>query len=314
MKQADEVGDATSKAAKDDFAEAFAVSQNFMGMRIRLQSLYWLVDGLKYRRAVAQIRAFANHYVKLALKSGGHRASESLLPSKYTFLEAISRESQNPTDLCNHILSFLVAGRDSTANLLSWLFVLLARNPTVFSKLRAAIETSFRSGDEKPDFATLKSCRYLQYVLFETLRLYPSIPVNNRVALRDTVLPTGGGPNGKRPLAVRKGQVCLFFAYGLQRRVDVWGPDAAEFKPERWEGRKMDWSYIPFSGGPRVCLGQQYALTEVGYLVVRMLQTFEAVEWCGRPGPPRKAFGVTMSPRDGVVVRFRRASRRMRSE
>jgi cytochrome P450 len=93
----------------------------------------------------------------------------------------------------------------------------------------------------------------------------------------------------------------------LQRRVDVWGHDAAEFRPERWEGRKMDWNYIPFSGGSRVCLGQQYALTEAGYVVVRMLQTFDAVEWCGRPGPPRKAFSVTMTPKDGVVVKFRRA-------
>src|SRR5262249_26602365 len=161
---------------------------------------------------------------------------------------------------------------------------------------------------KKPDFVTLKSCRYLQYVLYETLRLYPVLPVNNRVALRDTVLPTGGGANGERPLAVRKGQVCSFFSYGLQRGVDVWGPYAAEFRPERWEGRKMDWNYTPFSGGPRMCLGQQYALTEAGYVVVRMLQTFDAVEWCGRLGPPRKAFSLTMSPRDGVVVRFRRAS------
>lgn len=303
VEQADAAGDATSQAAKDDFAEAFAISQNFMGMRIRLQSLYWLVDSLKCRRAVTQVRDFANHYVKLALES--HRASK---PPKYTLLEALSHETQNPTDLCNHIIGFLVAGRDTTANLLSWLFLLLARNPQVFAKLRAAIESNFGSGAGKPDFATLKSCRYLQYVMFETLRLYPVVPINNRVALRDTVLPTGGGPSGKSPLAVQKGQVCNFFAYGLHRSVDVWGLDAAEFKPERWEGRKMDWNYVPFSGGPRVCLGQQYALTEAGYVVVRMLQEFEAVEWCGRPGSPRKAFGVTMSPRDGVVMRFRRAS------
>jgi cytochrome P450 len=302
VEQEDGAGDATSQAAKDDFAEAFAISQNFMGMRIRLQSLYWLADSFKYRRAVTHIRAFANHYVKLALES--HRTSK---PVKYTLLEALSRETQNPSDLRNHVLGFLVAGRDTTASLLSWLFLLLAHNPSVFTKLRTAIETSFGPGTEKPDFTTLKSCRYLQYVMFETLRLYPVVAINNRVALRDTVLPTGGGPSGKKPLAVRKGQLCNFLIYGLQRRVDVWGTDAAEFRPERWEGRKMDWNYIPFSGGPRACLGQQYALTEAGYVVVRILQEFEAVEWCGRPGPPRKAFSVTMSPKDGVVVRFRRA-------
>lgn len=306
LEQADGAGDATSQAAKADFAEAFTVSLQFMGVRTRMQGLYWLVNSPKYRGAVTKIRTFANHYVKLSLSS--HRPSKpASKPSQSNLLEALSHSTQNPIELRDHILSLLVAGRDSTASLLSWAFLLLAHHPHVFAKLRDTVLSDFGSRSQILDFGTLKSCRYLQHVLHETLRLYPVAPINNRVAVRDTVLPVGGGVGGDKPLAVRKGQLCNFLTYGLHRRIDIWGDDAAEFRPERWEGRKMDWSYIPFSGGPRVCLGQQYALTEAGYVVVRLLQEFEAVEWCGMEGPTKKKFGVTMSPRDGVVVRLRRA-------
>jgi len=70
-------------------------------------------------------------------------------------------------------------------------------------------------------------------------------------------LPVGGGEDGTEPVAVKKGQVVAFCVYGMHRRKDIWGDDADQFKPERWDGRKMDWSYLPFSGGPRICLGRE---------------------------------------------------------
>jgi len=71
-------------------------------------------------------------------------------------------------------------------------------------------------------------------------------------------LPVGGGEDGTKPVAIRKGQVVAFGVYGMHRRKDIWGEDADEFRPERWERRKMDWAYLPFSGGPRICLGREY--------------------------------------------------------
>lgn len=137
--------------------------------------------------------------------------------------------------------------------------------------------------------------------------MWSTLPLNNRTAVRDTILPVGGGPNRDQPIAVRKGTVVGFTTYVMHRREDLWGEDAAAFKPERWEGRKTDWSFVPFSGGPRICLGQQYALTEAAYLTVRLLQTFDKIEWAGPPGKVRKGLGLTLFPRDGVPIRMRKA-------
>ena len=64
---------------------------------------------------------------------------------------------------------------------------------------------------------------------------------------------------------------------------DFWGSDAEEFKPERWDGRKLDFSYLPFNAGPRICIGQQFALAEIAYVTVRFLQKFDAIEGLGLP-------------------------------
>lgn len=96
----------------------------------------------------------------------------------------------------------------------------------------------------------------------------------------------------------------------MHRRTDLWGPDALDFNPDRWSNNKIPaWQFLPFSGGPRICLGQQFALTEAGYVLVRMLQTFEAVEPLerGEMARLRKGVGLTMWPADGVPVRFRKA-------
>lgn len=98
----------------------------------------------------------------------------------------------------------------------------------------------------------------------------------------------------------------------MHRRTDLWGPDALDFKPERWgdSTRKIPaWQFLPFSGGPRICLGQQFALTEASYVLVRMLQRFEAVEPLERVemSKLKKGVGLTMWPADGVPVRFKRA-------
>lgn len=201
----------------------------------------------------------------------------------------------------------MFAGRDTTAALLSWIFFELSRNPAVFNKLRQSVLDEFGTTPDKIDFTKLKACKYLQWVMSETLRLWPSVPANSREAVRDTVLPAGGGPNGDQPIAIRKGTTVAFSVYVTHRRTDIWGEDAAEFKPERWDGKKLDWSYIPFLGGPRVCLGQQYAMTEAGYLTVRLLQRFDKIEYTGAPGKAKKGFGITLFPGEGVNIRMRAA-------
>ena len=65
--------------------------------------------------------------------------------------------------------------------------------------------------------------------------------------------------------------------------LEFWGPDADHFKPERWEGRKLGFNYLPFNAGPRICIGQQFALAEVAYVIVRVLQKFDAMDGSALP-------------------------------
>lgn len=97
------------------------------------------------------------------------------------------------------------------------------------------------------------------------LRLYPSVPVNTRTALRTTVLPTGGGPDRKSPVLISKGTPVAYSVYTLHRRRDLYGLDAELFRPERWDedmplnhtSVDAKFGYLPFNGGPRLCLGSK---------------------------------------------------------
>ena len=127
---------------------------------------------------------------------------------------------------------------------------------------------------------------------------------NRRLCLRDCVLPSGGGPNGKQPIFVPRGTVVNVNLGAMQRDKDIWGDDANEFRPERWEDMKTGWHYIPFSGGPRVCPGQQLTLAECAYVLASLLQRFETME----NRDPEMAFveqsRLTVESRNGVKVAF----------
>jgi cytochrome P450 len=248
--------------------EAFHIASVEVAKRAKMQSLYWLVDSKKAREAVRYLQKFIDHLVDVTLyqaersdekQSTNEHEQEQEHHEKYTLLKALAKDTQDPVELRDQVLFMLTASRDTTAALLAWMFLMLAKYPSVFQKLRAAITEEFGKEDvaNKYSFNTLKKCYYLRWVMFETLRLYPPAPLNSRVAARDTTLPTGGGPDGKSAIAVRKGETVNLCVYAMQRRVDLWGEDALEFKPERWEERKPGWIFLPFSGGPRTCLGRK---------------------------------------------------------
>lgn len=133
------------------------------------------------------------------------------------------------------------------------------------------------------------------------LRLYPVVPTNIRMANKDTHLPVGGGPDGKSPIFVGKGMDVVYTTYSMHRLQSIYGLDAEEFRPERWEKLKPSWGYIPFNGGPRICVGQQFALTEAGYATVRILQEFKGIE--SRDSKPwMEALTLTMASKNGVKV------------
>ncbi|KAF2176380.1 cytochrome P450 52A12 [Zopfia rhizophila CBS 207.26] len=301
-----------------EFAFAFDKSQAYLAKATRMGDGYWLAHNAEFRRFCQRCHVFIDHYVQLALSKEKIQQTSSTGKQKYVFLDALAEFTRDPIELRSQLLNILLAGRDTTASLLSFLFMLLIEHPNVFTRLRSTILDEFGtySSPKEITFSGLKSCNYLQWCLNETLRLYPVVPLDGRRALVDTTLPTGGGPYGTSPIYVRKGQQVDYSVYVMQRRKDLWGPDADDFKPERWNGRRSGWEYLPFNGGPRICIGQQFALTEAGYVTVRLLQRFEDIvgednSWGpkekGGAGYVRQRVTLTGCPADGVKVRLREA-------
>ena len=141
--------------------------------------------------------------------------------------------------------------------------------------------------------------RILSLTLPPALRLYPSVPGNARFANKNTTIPVGGGPDGKSPVFIPKGGTVVYSTYSMHQRKDLYGEDADEYKPERWESLRVGWGYLPFNGGPRICVGQQFALTEAGYTIVRMVQEFEKIE-NRDPTPWFESVHLTLSSGNGV--------------
>jgi cytochrome P450 len=138
-------------------------------------------------------------------------------------------------------MSVLLAGRDSTACTLAWMFLELAQNQSIVDKLRH--EVLFTIGDTAaPSYEQLKSMKYLQNTINETLRLYPLLAVNGRMTLRDTTLPRGGGENGLGPIGMPAGTMIWYTAYSLQMQAEAYPApgevnfiDPLKFEPDRWK-------------------------------------------------------------------------------
>lgn len=293
---------------KRNFAGAFNYSQSMLFFRISLQMLYFIGDGLKFRRCNKVVHEFTDFYVKKALNASD-KELEKLSRGGYVFLYELIKQTRDPIVLRDQCLNILLAARDTTAGLLSFVFFELARNPQILQKLREEIKTAFGEGIDADlsvlTFESLKRCDYLKWVLNETLRMYPSVPSNFRVAQRNTTLPRGGGPDGQSPIFVAKGTPVIYSAYSLHREEQYYGKDADVFRPERWGeplAKKYGWAFVPFNGGPRICLGQQFALTEASYVTVRLLQLFPHLESFDTIYPPAKLTHLTMSLLGGCNV------------
>ncbi|EAU35705.1 hypothetical protein ATEG_03903 [Aspergillus terreus NIH2624] len=285
-----------------DLARHFDESTKHLGVRSLFQELYFLYNPSSFRNNIKEIHRFADFCIQQGLQRLDQQKSSAA--QRYIFLDELLKVTRDPVEVKSQLLNILIAGRDTTAGLLSWTFWLLAQHPAVYSKLRARVLEDFGPDAGRPDritFAALKACTYLQHVMSEVLRLFPAVPLNARRAARDTTLPLGGGPDGKAPVFVKKGHEVGYSVYVTHRLEEYWGPDAARFNPDRWVDRKHGWDYLPFNGGPRICLGQQFALTEAGYVIVRLLQRFDQVELAEPATAPSHNYGITDAPHDYMI-------------
>jgi cytochrome P450 len=246
-----------------EFADAFDRCQSFSDKNILLLMFFdvlpeFLKQGSQFHKDVKFIHNFVEDIIARSLsKSKG--ASQS--SANYVFLHELISHTNDIVKVRSELLHVLLAGRDTTAGFLSNVWFILSRNPNAWARLRAEVDAL---NGERPSFTTLKDMKYLKALLNETLRLYPIVPGNAREALADTVIPVGGGEDGLSPLFVPKGTLVSWDVYTMHRRKDLFGNDADAFRPERWldeDGRKglrPGWEFLPFNGGPRICLGREF--------------------------------------------------------
>lgn len=299
---------------EQEFAEAFSEAQRIQNIIARAGPLNTFVPRKTFKKSIAVINEFVEPYIDDALRlSPEELATKTKSEEGYTFLHALASFTRDRKVLRDQLVAVLLAGRDTTAGTLSWTFYELSRNPEITRKLREEIIEQVGL-DRAPTYEDLKSMKYLQNTMHETLRLYPSVPFNVRLALKDTTLPHGGGPDGKAPFAVLKDTPIGYSTLIMQRRADLYPPVSptfahpSVFSPERWQNwQPKPWQYIPFNGGPRICVGQQFALTEMGYTIVRLLQTFDRLEHhMGQidAGVPCLKAEIVLQPGQGVRVAF----------
>ncbi|KAL9055315.1 MAG: hypothetical protein Q9162_003622 [Coniocarpon cinnabarinum] len=212
-------------------------------------------------------------------------------------------------DIVNQLLTFLAAGHETTSGATLWATYLLSLHQDVQSRLRQEVKavmaaSGMGKGEMKAE--TLDGMPYLHAVCSETVRMYPLVPVTAREAIRTTSI---GGQ------VVPKGTNVAICGWGVNKAKPLWGEDAEEFKPERWMpgtgdpstgGANSRYSYLSFIHGPRSCIGQGFAMTELKCLIAGMLLRFH---WDFANPAERTAFKepvgmITIKPQHGVHVRL----------
>lgn len=293
------------KSPINEFEEAFDVTQQVLTQRATFRNMYFLVNPKKFRDANEVIFNTVRYYVNKALETPADELAKRT-EEGYTFLYQLVNQTRDPQVLQDEMLSIMLAGRNTTASLLSFLFFELSRNPDMWAKLRAEVHEHFGDGStnlEDITFESMKRCNYVKWCINETLRMYPAVPNNFRHAAKDTTLPRGGGPTGDSPIFVKKNTDVYYNIYTTHRLPEHYGKDAEVFRPDRWADLKnIGWAYMPFSSGPRICLGQQFALTEASYVTIRLAQIFANLSTSDDVYPPRKIANATMRLMDGVNV------------
>ncbi|KAF5540871.1 cytochrome P450 monooxygenase alkane hydroxylase [Fusarium napiforme] len=295
--------------ASQEFTKAFDFTLKDVAYQARLGPFRRFQGSRSKAHDAYQVcRSYVEHYVDQAMalrtspsKREVSRKSES--KSRHdSLLRQLASSGVSKEKIRAELLSVLIAARDTTSNLLGNLFFILARRPDIWTKIRDEVK---QLDTNEPTYEQLRHLTFAKYCINESLRLHPPVPSNGRMAYRDTVLPHGGGPNGDQPIHVPKGSMVNYTVYAMHRRKDLYGQDAEEFRPERWESLRPSWFFLPFNGGPRICLGQQYAITESLLVIMRFAQEFTSIQSMD-PKPWTEEIALGCGNANGVHVAFQR--------
>jgi len=213
---------------------------------------------------INEVDGFIDKVIQSRLESDADRPDvvSLLLKSK----QESGKKPPSKKEIRDFALNFVIAGRDTTAQTLSWMFYNLDRHPRVLKKVLEEIEELAPLALSW--FEKAKRMKYLHDVMSETLRLYPIVFAMSKEPLKDVVLPCG--------IEIKKGTHISAIPWAMGRHRKIWGDDAWLFRPERWEEEpgRPDWEFLSFNAGRRTCLGRAQAYLQVKITAAKILEKF----------------------------------------
>ena len=210
--------------------------------------------------------------------------------------DAETGRAMEPREVRDQVVTIFMAGHETTAQALSWTWYLLSQHPAEEAKFHAELERVL--GGQTPRFEDLAELRYTRMVLEEAMRLYPPAHTMSREALGDDVIEGHG---------VAKGSVVSIVPWLIHRHRLLWEKpdvfDPERFAPERVSARPR-FAYIPFGGGPRICIGASFAMTEALIILAMLGQRYRPRL---APGAAIEPVGlITLRPRHGLPMLLER--------
>ncbi|KKO98240.1 cytochrome P450 [Trichoderma harzianum] len=296
------------------FTTAFTKVQHTQMLLAILAPFRRFIPKAEYYKGIKILEEFIQPFIDATLTLTPEQLeSISKSDKEFTFLHNMALFSRDPKVIRDQIMAVLLAGRDTTAATLSWTIYELSNYPEIWRKLRSRVLETV--GPEKaPTYEDLKDLTCLTHALYETLRLYPAVPFNVRSCLEDSTLP---GKPGQPDIAALKGDHILYSTLAMQRVKDFYPPvsdkfaDPAIYSPERWEHwTPKPWQFVPFNGGPRICIGQNFAMTEMAFTLVRLLQRYERIEYRGDWAAQYLKADIVGCPGQGVPIALYEAKQR----
>ncbi|XP_058207357.1 cytochrome P450 94A1-like [Rhododendron vialii] len=260
------------------------------------------------RKAVDEVRKFAKEIIKEKKQLLNEKSEIDSFDLLSRFLSSGHSDEEFVTDI---VVSFILAGRDTTSAALIWFFWVVSNHPNVEKEILREIHEK----SEAPIFEEVKDMVYTHASLSESMRLYPPVPIDGKESTVDDMLPDG--------TFVKKGTSVVYHPYAMGRSEKIWGEDWSEFKPERWLERDHDaargggegkWSFVGrdpyaypvFQAGPRVCLGKVMAFLQMKRVVAGVLRRFRVVPAFEEGKGPVYVMAMTAHMDGGFPVRIER--------
>ncbi|MEG7356703.1 bifunctional cytochrome P450/NADPH--P450 reductase CypB [Bacillus inaquosorum] len=272
--------------------------------RLGLQDKVMVKTKLQFQKDIEVMNALVDRMIA-ERKANPDENIKDLLSLMLYAKDPVTGETLDDENIRYQIITFLIAGHETTSGLLSFAIYCLLTHP---EKLEKAQEEADRVlTDDTPEYRQIQQLKYIRMVLNETLRLFPTAPAFSLYAKEDTVL------GGEYPIS--KGQPVTILIPKLHRDQNAWGEDAEDFRPERFEdpSRIPHHAYKPFGNGQRACIGMQFALQEATMVLGLVLKHFDLMNHTGYELKIKEAltikpdeFKITVKPRKTAAINVQR--------